>query len=575
MNTRLSVILSAIASILILAVGPAFAQNGLPQAPQAVIGSAFTYQGQLVKNGSPYAGTCDLTFGLFDSATGGLPVGSSYTLPSVLISGGIFTVKLNDAAQFGANPFDGSPRYLEIAVKCPGDSSPVTLGRQELTATPYASYALTAGSVTNGVVTTGSYSDPGWLTSLSAGKISGVLPVANGGTGSSTQNFVDLSSGQNISGTKTFTSPPAFVNGAFLHPAAPFSVSLFAIQKVSNLNADMLDGAHAGNAAGNVPLNNSTLNTGLNADMLDGAHASQLGAHYQNRIVVAKSGGDFTIIQAALDSIPTSGAGAPSDTNHYLVFVAPGIYNEEVIMRDYVDIAGAGEQVTKITFNGANAPYRNATIIASNYAELRNLTVVNTGGHGDALGIYIQKIYFYLTHVSLYVSGSTSGENIGIDFVNGSYAFLAEDYVYVIGDLSTTSNSTGILTDLNANILDLRQVTIYTLTSTTGECAAIKILGGTLTLSDSHIQGDGGAYVEGVVARTVVSIPIYVHIDRSTISVAHGTYQYPIELEGSTVAGRVGVSYVGSGGVWVHDGATLTCVGDYNVNYAPLNASCQ
>lgn len=35
--------------------------------------------------------------------------------------------------------------------------------------------------------------------------VSGVLPIANGGTGSSTKNFVDLTSGQTVSGMKTFT----------------------------------------------------------------------------------------------------------------------------------------------------------------------------------------------------------------------------------------------------------------------------------------------------------------------------------------------------------------------------------
>jgi hypothetical protein len=37
----------------------------------------------------------------------------------------------------------------------------------------------------------------------SATTISGVLPVASGGTGSATQNFVDLSSAQTIGGAKT------------------------------------------------------------------------------------------------------------------------------------------------------------------------------------------------------------------------------------------------------------------------------------------------------------------------------------------------------------------------------------
>lgn len=42
--------------------------------------------------------------------------------------------------------------------------------------------------------------------------IKGVLPVANGGTGSSTKNFVDLSSAQEIGGAKTFTNSPLIKN---------------------------------------------------------------------------------------------------------------------------------------------------------------------------------------------------------------------------------------------------------------------------------------------------------------------------------------------------------------------------
>jgi hypothetical protein len=42
-----------------------------------------------------------------------------------------------------------------------------------------------AGTVTNGVYTSGSYANPSWITSLAAAKITGTLPIANGGTGQS------------------------------------------------------------------------------------------------------------------------------------------------------------------------------------------------------------------------------------------------------------------------------------------------------------------------------------------------------------------------------------------------------
>ncbi len=57
--------------------------------------------------------------------------------------------------------------------------------------------------------------------------------------------------------------------------AAPLEVA--SSTRVDNLNADLLDGAHAGNASGNVPLNNGVLNTNLNADLLDGQHAGNAG----------------------------------------------------------------------------------------------------------------------------------------------------------------------------------------------------------------------------------------------------------------------------------------------------------
>lgn len=48
---------------------------------------------------------------------------------------------------------------------------------------------------------------------LSVTALTGVLPVANGGTGSATQNFVDLTTGQTMAGTKQFSGTPIFQNG--------------------------------------------------------------------------------------------------------------------------------------------------------------------------------------------------------------------------------------------------------------------------------------------------------------------------------------------------------------------------
>ena len=110
-------------------------------------GTAFTYQGKLVDTGNPANGPYDLQFKLFDTVTlgTGTQQGSTTTVTNITVAAGIFTVQLD----FGACTacFDGSPRYLEIAVRPNGGGSFTTLSpRQPITANPYAIRSLAAAT---------------------------------------------------------------------------------------------------------------------------------------------------------------------------------------------------------------------------------------------------------------------------------------------------------------------------------------------------------------------------------------------------------------------------------------------
>ncbi|MHC4193376.1 MAG: hypothetical protein ACYSP9_04275 [Planctomycetota bacterium] len=74
--------------------------------------------------------------------------------------------------------------------------------------------------------------------------------------------------------------------------------------------------------------------------VLDGRYQNK----YQQTIVVAKSGGDYTTIQGAIDSITDA-----TTTKRYAVLVYPGNYAEAVTMTDYVDIIGTGRTNSRIT----------------------------------------------------------------------------------------------------------------------------------------------------------------------------------------------------------------------------------
>ncbi len=188
--------------------------------------SAFTYQGRLTDGGAAANGVYDLGFALYDAETGGNQIGAAATRNAVNVANGIFTVSLD----FGASPFaSGANRFLEIAVKHPADTSYTTLTpRQQLTAAPFSIQSLSAktadglsancvGCVTNaqinsvdGAKVTGTVASAttaqSATTATTAGNVSGIVAIANGGTGSSTKNFVDTTTAQTVGGNKTFSS---------------------------------------------------------------------------------------------------------------------------------------------------------------------------------------------------------------------------------------------------------------------------------------------------------------------------------------------------------------------------------
>jgi hypothetical protein len=127
-------------------VGGAMAEGGRPQPPeqvglQAALGTGFTYQGQLQSSGLPVNGSCTFGFGLWNASSGGTQLGVTQTVTTT-VTNGLFTVTLNDSGEFGGSAFSGSnARYLGIGVKCGSESNLTSLGRQTLTAAPYALYA--------------------------------------------------------------------------------------------------------------------------------------------------------------------------------------------------------------------------------------------------------------------------------------------------------------------------------------------------------------------------------------------------------------------------------------------------
>ena len=159
------------------------------------------------------------------------------------------------------------------------------------------------------------------------------------------------------------------------------------------------------------------------ADGADGAAgADGVDAESPDRVVwVADDGtGDFLLLSAALDSISDASA-----SNPYVVRIAPGVYTETatVALKTYVDVEGSGQGVTTITCEceSPDEDATSATVSAGDIvAEIRHLTVENTGGDGDyVFGMYTTGVVdgsVSMLHVT--AAAAATGDSYGYGVYN-------------------------------------------------------------------------------------------------------------------------------------------------------------
>lgn len=101
----------------------------------ADVGTQFTYQGELLDNGSPANGAYDLLIQLYASSNGGSPI-DFVNIEDLQVDNGLINVELD----YGDLPFDGDEKYLQINVRpgvSTGNLEPL-IPRQRINVTPYA-----------------------------------------------------------------------------------------------------------------------------------------------------------------------------------------------------------------------------------------------------------------------------------------------------------------------------------------------------------------------------------------------------------------------------------------------------
>jgi parallel beta-helix repeat protein len=135
-------------------------------------------------------------------------------------------------------------------------------------------------------------------------------------------------------------------------------------------SADIVDGqVQASDLAGG-----SVTTSKLQAGAVTGAKVqdeslSEADFFVAQRVMVATKGGDFTSVGAALAAISPSGA------NPYVVAVMPGLYVENVTMKSFVHLQGAGREV--VTLRAADPGLPVITMTSLTNAAVTGLTITN------------------------------------------------------------------------------------------------------------------------------------------------------------------------------------------------------
>ncbi len=104
-----------------------------------------------------------------------------------------------------------------------------------------------------------------------------------------------------------------------------------------------------------------------------------------NIITVAKSGGDFSAVQSAINSITDA-----SENNPYTIILYPGIYNEKITLKNYVSLIGIDRQTCRIIseqVSGDNSP-TNSYVVKNTNGTLQNLYIKNTKADYPSVAVY-------------------------------------------------------------------------------------------------------------------------------------------------------------------------------------------
>jgi len=250
---------------------------------------------------------------------------------------------------------------------------------------------------------------------------------------------------------------------------------------------------------------------------------------------------------------------AATQAEPYILKLGPGIYDVQDIsvqMKEYVDIEGSGEKTTKIrgTISSETSSPTSGTVQGANNAELRFLTVENTGTGTNTVAILNSSSSPSIMHVTATAMAGTN--NYGI-YNNDSSPKMTNVSAKGEGGAETNAgvyNSSGypVLTNVIA--------------TGSGGTEPYGVYNNLFNLTMTNVTASGSGLDSGYGIYNNAGAVIISH------SVIIG--RTPI-FNGSAAVTRIVYTQLdGPLAVENSSGGTLTCVGAYDEGYIALGVNC-
>jgi len=255
---------------------------------------------------------------------------------------------------------------------------------------------------------------------------------------------------------------------------------------------------------------------------------AEFGAPHELKAAAADVGGNTVSVDPGGATFPTIGAALASITDasqkkQYLLSVGPGTYNEQVTLKPWCFIQGAGRDQTTVTAPPTSQFWLRGTIIGASNSNIGGMTVASVGGSWGTWNTAL--------------------------LVGGCSPFYADDVALIADDQGNAGiNGECVAVNWNSGVSGQSQVYISYSTITcqmeNGQSVAqAAIFGGpaNVELIETKVVGQGGVQSYGVTSINAAVVTVdNCYVQGATFALSNSDGQSPLTANGCQIQGPVG-----------------------------------